>query len=93
VTAPALLAALRATGFTLTADGDRLLVAPGAKLSQADRDAITAGKAGLLVELELEAVDAAILRQLRTGAWAADMGRAFRLGWGRHIPLTRGKEG
>jgi hypothetical protein len=37
--------------------------------------------------------DEAILRQLRNGAWAEDMGRAFRPGWGRHIPLTREKEG
>jgi hypothetical protein len=42
---------LRAAGFTLKADGDRLTVFPGGKLSDPDRHAIRAHKSELLVLL------------------------------------------
>lgn len=49
MTAPAaLLAYLRGSGFALTADGDRLTVAPRAKLTPAECERIREAKPGLL---------------------------------------------
>lgn len=47
----ALLTDLTAAGFTLTADGHRLLVSPGAKLTTEQADAIRAHKPQLLALL------------------------------------------
>jgi hypothetical protein len=44
---------LRSAGFTLKADGDRLIVFPGGKLSDPDRHAIRAHKSELLALLSM----------------------------------------
>jgi hypothetical protein len=49
-----LFADLRAAGFDLTADGDRLIVWPASRLTQAQRHAIRENKPGLLACLWAE---------------------------------------
>ncbi|MGB9670678.1 MAG: hypothetical protein ACPLXR_05955 [Halothiobacillaceae bacterium] len=52
--AAALLADLRAAGFALHPDGDRLIVSPASKLTPAQREAIREHKPGLLACLWAE---------------------------------------
>ncbi len=51
MTAPALIERLAAAGLTVTADGDRLLIQPAAKLSDDLRSAVVAMKPELLALL------------------------------------------
>ena len=69
MSAAALLADLRARGFTLTAAGERLLVAPADRLTDELRAAIRAQQRALLAVLwvEAEPVDLASI----TRPWAA----------------------
>lgn len=74
-----LLGRLRAAGFTIRAEGDRLIVAPRDRLTSADVAVITERRIALLAVLtgtspwvdpqSLSDVDRAIVRQVAIGAW------------------------
>jgi hypothetical protein len=67
---------LIASGFTLSLDGDRLLVVPGSRLTADQTAAIREHKTALVELVEdgsaadpFAETDAAVLRQMAAGAW------------------------
>lgn len=97
------LEGLRAAGFTLRADGDRLTVTPGGRLAEADRQSIRAHKSELLALLTVaprpvdpptRAANDEGSRDAADGADGAEtaprLARMARLGWdeARALPVV-----
>lgn len=70
MSAPVLVAALRARGFRLRVDGETLWVAPRSRLTEADRRRLGAAAPAVLAVLQAEAAEPAVALALDVFAGA-----------------------